>query len=423
MSRSPPSLALYRLATAALAPAAPLLLRQRAAGGREDQARLGERLGRASRPRPAGTLAWLHGVSVGESLSLLALARRIRAARPQASILLTSATPAAAQVLAVQAGEGMVHQYAPLDTPGAARRFIDNWRPDLAVFAESELWPNLILAARAGGSRLALVSARLSEASARRWDLAPATLRHLFSAFDLILARDGPSAGRLAGLGAAVAGVADLKFAADPLPCDAAALRLERQRLAGRPLILAASTHAGEEAAILAAFSAVAAATEGSALLVIAPRHPARGPQIADMAARLGLACARRADGGSLGQTAVHVADTVGEMGLWYRLAALALVGGSLAPDVGGHNPLEAARLDCPLLVGPFTGNWPLYDELAAAGAVRRLGAPGELSTALAAGLSAPKACEAMSRAAREWVQVRDSATLAALDRIVGLLP
>ena len=179
-------LALYGLATGLAEPLAPFILKRRAKVGREDPLRLDERLGRTRSPRPPGPLVWLHGVSVGETVSLLPLVEGLRARRPDLGLLVTSGTRASAELLGRRLPAGVRHQYVPVDTPGAVRRFLNHWRPDLGVFAESELWPNLILTARRRGTRLVLASARITEGTARTWRRAPASARRLLSAFDLI---------------------------------------------------------------------------------------------------------------------------------------------------------------------------------------------------------------------------------------------
>ncbi|WP_442957945.1 3-deoxy-D-manno-octulosonic acid transferase, partial [Phenylobacterium sp.] len=239
-------------------PLAGPLLRRRARRGKEDGARLGERLGRASQPRPPGPLVWLHGVSVGESVSLLPLVEALRAARPDLALLVTSGTRTSADLLARRLPLGVLHQYAPVDGPRAVAAFLDHWRPDLALLVESELWPNLILAAQARGTRLALASARMTEKSARGWARAPAAAARLLAAFDLILPQDEATAGRLAALGARPGPQLNLKTIGAPLPCDAAELAALKDAWGGRPVVLAASTHPGEEAMVLEAFKPLA---------------------------------------------------------------------------------------------------------------------------------------------------------------------
>ncbi|MCA3737665.1 MAG: 3-deoxy-D-manno-octulosonic acid transferase [Phenylobacterium sp.] len=354
-------LALYGLATGLAEPLAPLILKRRAKAGREDPLRLGERLGRAGAPRPPGPLVWLHGVSVGETVSLLALVEGLRARRPDLGLLVTSGTRTSAELLARRLPAGVRHQYVPVDTPGAVRRFLDHWRPDLGVFAESELWPNLILTARRRGTRLVLASARITEGTARTWRRAPASARRLLSAFDLILPQDRATADRLRGLGADCGRELNLKRAGAPLIFDPAELARLQGLAAGRPVVLAASTHPGEDALI-------AEAAEGlGALVVIAPRHPERGAEIA-----AALKAPRRALGEEPGpETPVWIADTLGEMGLFFRLADVVVMGGSFPGGIGGHNPLEPARLGAPVITGPDIANaadvyGEMFDEVCA---------------------------------------------------------
>lgn len=414
----PLSLTLYRAATTALAPVAPALLRRRAARGKEDAARLDERLGRPALARPPGPLVWLHGASVGESLSILPLAERLRAERPGATLLVTSGTVTSAQLLARRLPAGALHQYLPVDTPGAAARFVDHWRLDLAVFVESELWPNLLLAAKDRGARLALVSAKLSDKSYAGWRRRPRAAARLLSAFDLILAQDGRAAQRFASLGGTVAGEADLKFGADPLPVDEAEYARLRFPLTDRPLLLAASTHPGEDEIVLDAVARFSLAPR----LVIAPRHPERGEAVTELARARGLEAVRRSR--QPGAAAdVIVADTLGEMGLWYRLADLALVGGSLVPGVGGHNPLEPARLDCPIIAGPHVDNWlTAYAGLAAVDGCIQAPASA-LGERLASLLETPQRLKAQAARARTLVEARDAEARQGLSRIVQLAP
>ncbi|MBV8682065.1 MAG: 3-deoxy-D-manno-octulosonic acid transferase, partial [Caulobacteraceae bacterium] len=331
-------------------------------------------------------------------------------------VLVTSGTRASAELLAARLPAGAIHQFAPLDTPQATTRFLDHWRPDLAVFAESELWPNLILGAKRAGTRTALVSAKLSEASLAGWRRAPATARAVMGAFDLVLARDAAAAEGLRSLGVRVDGLADLKFGAPPLPVDESALAAERALLGDRPLILAASTHEGEDAPILQAFAPL----RGQARLVIAPRHVERGPAIAALARDAGLSSALRSDGPAASPEVV-VADTLGELGLWYRLSALAIVGGGFVAGPGGHNPLEPARLGCPFVSGRHVANWPVFQDLAAAGATRLIEGSG-LASQMAQAATADVALRAMAEKARAFVDAGDTAARVAVPRLLALL-
>jgi len=351
-------LALYGAATGLLEPFAGAMLRRRARVGKEDPARLSERLGRPRMARPDGPLVWLHGVSVGETMSLLPLVEALRTRRPELTLLVTSGTVTAAELLAKRLPAGVIHQFAPVDGPGAVGRFLEHWRPSLAVFVESELWPNLILAAKARGVRLALLSARMTDASTARWARWPASARALIEAFDLIMPQDEATEARLRRLGATPGPRLNLKRVGDTLPADAHELDGLRATLPRRKVVLAASTHPGEEALIAEAFRA-AAPNLGEAVLIVVPRHPDRGPRLAE---ELG---ATRRGAGDAPTSAVHVADTLGELGLFFRLADIVIMGGSFVPGVGGHNPLEPARIGRPILTGPHAFNAAdVYAEL-----------------------------------------------------------
>ncbi len=353
------ALALYRLATGIAEPLAPRILRGRAGRGKEDPARLSERLGHASRGRPTGSLVWIHGASVGESLSVLPLIERIRTERPDLSLLVTSGTVTSASLLAARLPPGVFHQYLPVDGPKAAARFLAHWKPQLAIFIESELWPNLLLQAKAQGARLALLSARITEESAGGWMKAPAAARAILGAFDLVMPQDGASADRLRDLGADPQGLLNLKFLAGALPYDPDARAALEEGIGDRPVILAASTHPGEEALI-------AAAIPEETLLIVAPRHPERGEAVTAALRGLGYKTARRAFGEPpTAETDIYVADTLGEMGLLYEVAQVAVMGGSFVEGIGGHNPLEPARAGIAVVTGPHTFNFAeVYGEM-----------------------------------------------------------
>ncbi len=365
------ALAAYRALTALAEPLAPLWLDRRARSGKEERARLGERLARDDDARPRGRLAWLHGASVGEGLSLLPLVHALREADPALGLLVTSGTVTSAALLAKRLPPDTAHRYVPLDLPGAARRFAARWRPDLAVFVESEVWPNLLAAVRREGARTALVSARLSARSLRGWTRAPAAARALFGGFDLVLAQDDATAAGLAALGARDDGRLNLKLAGEPLPVDRDALLAMEGFLTDTHVWLAASTHPGEEEIVLDAFGR---ADRSDARLVIVPRHPERGPAVAALARARGWRTGLRSAGDALdGSAFVYVADTLGELGTFYALADTggALIGGSLVAQIGGHNPLEALRRNCAVATGPHVENWrPIYDALGDAVAV-----------------------------------------------------
>jgi 3-deoxy-D-manno-octulosonic-acid transferase len=417
----------------AAAAAAPLLrpyLRRRAERGKEIAARRAERQGEGAN-RPPGRLLWLHAASVGETLSLLPLLEALAERAPDLRMLVTTGTVTSAALLAQRLPPALAprveHRFAPLDVPRWVDRFLSGWRPDAGALVESELWPNLIRAARRRRIPLALVNARLSERSARRWKRwAPGLARELLSSVSPVLAQTPADAARLGALGAPLAlCLGNLKDAAAPLPVDADELGRLRAVLAGRPVFLAASTHPGEEATALDAHRRLVATRFPDLLTVIAPRHAHRGPAVA--AEAKGLAVARRAAGETPGpETAVYVADTMGELGLFYRLASLCLVGGSLVPH-GGQNPLEPARLGCPILLGPHTANFAeaVARLLAAGGALRVEGNdPGAALAAVAADvLSERERARAMADAAAATVAAAEGLPGQMADALLRLLP
>jgi 3-deoxy-D-manno-octulosonic-acid transferase len=363
---APLGLAAYRLATLAFAPAVPFFLRQRALRGKEDTARMRERLGHASANRPDGRLIWIHGASVGESVSVLPLIDAFLQSGHQ--VLVTSGTVTSARLLAERLPGRAIHQYAPVDTPAATSRFLAHWKPDAALFVESELWPNLLYRAAGQGAKLAMVNGRMSERSFRGWSRAKGVASSLLSLFDVCLAQDADTARRLTQLGARnVQITGSLKADAPPLPADEQKLAALRNAIGNRPILLAASTHPGEDETILPAQDKLRAEFP-DLLTIIAPRHPERGEEIAMLC---GSRAAVRRSQGALPKTdtQVYIADTIGELGLFYRLTSFAFIGGSLIPH-GGQNPLEPARLGCAVITGPHTENFrqPYHAILSAQG-------------------------------------------------------
>jgi 3-deoxy-D-manno-octulosonic-acid transferase len=327
-------------------------LRRRLARGKELQDRWREKLGEPSCARPEGPLIWLHAVGLGETLALRGLIAAM-AERSEASFLVTSTTRGSAEVLAANLPPRTCHQFLPLDAPGYLAQFLDHWRPALSIWAEQDMWPGAVAAAALRGIPLALVNARMTaEAHARRRRVGGLFL-DLFARFALITAQDEGSARHLQALGAREVRVTgSLKAAAPPLTADPTALATARAALAGRRAVLLASSHAEDEAMVLARLQALPARP----LLLIAPRDPARGPQIARQANALGLAASLRSAG--QGPAAdVWIVDTLGEMGLWYRLCQTTVIGGTFGPTEG-HNPWEASVLGSAVLYGPRVANF-----------------------------------------------------------------
>ncbi len=371
-------------ATRAIPLAAPRHLRGRFAKGKELPGRWQEKLGEPGLPRPDGPLIWLHAVGLGETLALRGLIAALAGQDPDCQYLVTSTTRASAEVLARNLPPRTRHQFLPLDAPAYVRRFLDHWRPDLSIWAEQDLWPRAVVETAARGIPLALVNARMNaDAYARRrpWR---GLYADLFARFDLIAAQDDATAGHLAALGApGVRTTGSLKAAAPPLAVDATALAAARADLGDRRAVLLASSHPEDEAATFAAI----AIADPKPLLIIAPRDPHRGAEIAAHALGRGFASTLRSKG-EPPDKAIWIADSFGEMGLWYRLCPVTVIGGTFGPTEG-HNPWEPATLGSAVLHGPCIANFAAdFAALHGAGAALPV-LPESLAQALGADHSA----------------------------------
>jgi 3-deoxy-D-manno-octulosonic-acid transferase len=354
----PLALRLYlRLATA-LTPVWRRGLQRRLQRSKETAMSIQQKLSLQLPPRPQGPLVWGHAVGVGESMALAGLFHRLGQQRPELRFLITTTARTSGEALQRQGlPPRCQHQFAPVDTPETTARFMAHWRPSLALWCEMDLWPALICAADDQSVTRVLINARLSAKSLakRRWGRW--IYRALLPGFVDVFAQNGASARGLQALGARPESITvsgTIKTLSPAPACDATELARWQRALGKRPLWLLASSHPGEEALALAAHAALRQ-REPDALLIIAPRVPTRG---AELAALCPPTTPQRSAGARLPTDApVYLADTIGEMGLWYRLAPVALVGGSLAP-VGGHNPHEPLALGCAVLHGPNVGNF-----------------------------------------------------------------
>lgn len=374
--------AAYRLATRALGPALPLLLALRMRRGKEDAKRLSERCGIPSLDRPVGKLVWIHAASVGESLSVLPLIDRLIAAGLH--VLVTTGTVTSAHLMNERLPDGAIHQFAALDHPEYTARFLDHWKPDLAVWVESEFWPNLIVAAYERSIPLALINARITQRSFEGWQRFPRFIASLLGRFSILLAQDEASARRLEGLGAhSVGAPGNLKHDAAPLTANEEELATLRDAIGGRPVWIATNTHDGEER-VAADVHLALAPSHPSLLTLIVPRHPARGTSIAAELRTRGLTVARRSQGEPITpSTDVYLADTLGELGTFYRLADIAFIGGTLT-NTGGHNPFEPARLHSALIAGPSDFNFAeAYASFGEADAMMRISDAASLAIAV----------------------------------------
>ena len=419
MGRTPLGIRVYRLATTLLSPVVPALLRRRRKRGKEDLERVSERLGHSSVGRPEGRLIWVHGASNGECLSALPLIETF--VSKKLKVLMTSGTVTSAELMRSRLPSGAVHQFVPIDSPGATAQFLKHWRPDVGLFVDSDLWPNLVLGAKAAGTRLALVNARMSKRSFESWSWARKTVGALLAAFDVCLAQDEEIAVRFRKLGARdVRVVGSLKEDAPPLPFDKAELASLKSAIKGRPILLAAQTHPGEDETILPAHDTLRTSYP-DLLTIIVPRHPSRGAEIAELCAT--RRSRRRSKGETIASdTAVYIADTMGELGLFYRLATFAFVGGSLVP-LGGHNPLEPARLHCAVLAGTHTFNSSsAYRAVLDAQGIGRVTTSGDIATMAKRLLDDPVQAKALGDAAARGALTLGGAVEKTYDAVSALL-
>lgn len=410
----------YRALGFAATPLFHAILKKRLKAGKEHAARLHERMGRPALARPEGRLAWIHAASVGEALSMLILAREMTAKGWQ--VLLTTGTVTSAALVAARAQQGVIHQYIPLDHPAWARRFVAHWRPDLVIWSESELWPNLITEA-AIAAPLVMVNARMSAKSLAQWQrYAPSLGRSLAASFDLVLAQTKADADAFSALGATrTISTGSIKQAADPLPFDEAGLERLRLDIGTRPVLLFASTHKGEDEIAFETHHALLPA-HLNLLTVIVPRHPVRG---AEIAALCGPTAKLRSQG-ERPDTAcgIYIADTLGELGLFFRLANISVIGNSFGTKPGGgHNPLEAAQLGSAIIFGPDMVNFAdSATELLAHGAALQAKDAASLPALVETLLRDPVATRTQADAAYALTQKGATVLPVILDALEGYL-
>lgn len=403
MSARPLSLRLYRMLMRAGAPLTGIVLSRRRRQGKEHPARISERWGDTTVERPEGPLVWLHGASVGELASSFALIERLR--QRGVKVLVTSGTVTSAALAKERLPGDVIHQFIPLDVPRYVDRFVAHWAPDLALFIESDLWPNLIEACSRRKVPMIILNGRLSERSFTRWKVLPRAAEALLRPFELCLAQSRLDAERYAALGAQrveVSGNLKLDIPAPPLSEDK--LDELKRAIGTRPVIAAASTHAGEEAAMIDAHRRLRQAFPGL-LTVLVPRHVQRGRGIYDLAERFGLVPALRSQRQMPdARTEIYVADTMGELGMVYRVAPIVFMGGSLV-EHGGQNPIEAVKLGAAVLHGPHVWNFAeIYAALDAARGAVEIGDGERLVAQIGAWLRDGHAREAAAQAGLKTV-------------------
>lgn len=346
----------YRTITWLVSPIVPVMLKRRMALGKEDAERLHERVGVASAARPDGKLVWIHAASIGESNSVLPLIEALLKEFPLLHVLLTTVTVTSAMMMEKRLPVRALHQYAPVDTLDAVSKFLEHWKPDIALWVDSEIWPNIIMETSKRGAVMGIINARMSYKSFRSWRFARGFIKDILACFTLCFAQSEEDMDRLIILGIpSVTAVCNLKYDAPALPCDDNELANLRSLVGKRHLWLAASTHPGEEKIIAGVHESLRTEFPGL-LTIIVPRHAKRGDEIAVELSSLKIV--QRSKNGSIEpDTDIYIADTMGELGIFYRLAKIVFIGGTLVPH-GGQNPLEPARIGCAIITGPHYYNF-----------------------------------------------------------------
>ena len=364
----------YLILRRVLQPVMRRVLAGRIRKAKENAARAGERLGIATQVRPTGRVVWMHAVGLGEVLALRPLIVGMQQVAPDLNFVITSTARSSADVLGQNLPANTVHQFLPLDGPTYMAKFLDHWQPCLSIWSEQDIWPGAIHDCAARDIPLAYVNGRMDNKSTAKRARLAGLYKKVFGLFDLITVQDEQTAENLSSLGGRdVRVTGSLKPAAEPLSVDVGMLATLQVALEGRKIWVAASTHCEDEAVLIDAQRELVK-RDPSWLLILAPRAPARGDEIEGALVQAGLTCTRRSKGGQPDPShSVWIVDSFGELGLWYRLAAAAFVGGSYG-SLGGHNPWEAICLNLLVCHGPNVANFAKdYEVLDYSGASQPL--------------------------------------------------
>lgn len=407
---------IYKTLTVIFEPLLWLYLRYRLRKGKEDGARIGERFGHSSIARPKNKIIWIHAASVGESLSVLPLIERLCVRYPDYHVLLTTVTMTSAKMMASRLPVRATHQYLPIDGLRPVQRFLNHWQPHLALWVESELWPNLLMETKHARCPMLLLNARISDKSYENWQRYQSLAKQLLPCFHVVLAQTERVQQRFQKLGATFVGyLGNLKYDAPPLPYKPDDLDAMKRALVGRPCWLAASTHPGEEAAILSVHQRLKQQFP-NILTIIAPRHPAEGEKIRALSTVNTVQRSKKEL--LLPDTEIYIADTLGELGLLFKLSPIVFMGGSLIPR-GGHNPLEPARMGCAVITGPYVHHFTeVFEELELAGGLIRAADEMAVTKAVATLLTNPAKRMEISDAGLKAVEAHQGV----LDRVLGVL-
>ncbi|GJL84492.1 MAG: 3-deoxy-D-manno-octulosonic acid transferase [Micavibrio sp.] len=415
-------LKMYRTLMAAGEPVLTRILERRRLKGKEDTMRIGERKGQPGRQRPEGQLVWIHAASVGEAQSALIVIDALLSKNESMHALVTTGTVTSAKMMAKNLPERAFHQFYPLDHPDWVDSFLSHWHPDLVLWMESELWPNMLAEIKDRNILAVLVNARLSNKSYRLWKLSGGNARKILETFSLVLAQTEKDARLYQSLKAShVITTDNLKYSAKPLPFDEESLSNLSAMCGRRPLWLYASTHDGEEA-MACRIHQVLQNTIPDLLTIIVPRHPERRKDIVATCAEHNLRTCLRGDSHALpgNEDEIYIADTLGELGLFYRLSPIACIGRCFSNDGGGgHNPIEAMQLNCAVLFGPHVQNLQeIYGEIDLEQSALRVGNETEFIETLRYLLENPKALHEIQNRALSFAQDKSNV----LDRIMQAL-
>lgn len=412
-------LALYAFVVTLASPFIMVWLMIRLIKGKEDGFRFFERMGFPKYPRPKGKLIWMHGASVGECLSMMPLIHKVLAKDPAVHIMVTSGTKTSAELMAKRLPPRAFHQYIPVDFPWAAAHFVAHFKPDTVLWFESDFWPNILWAIHRHKIPLVLLNGRISDRSFKKWQKHKWFIESIQSLFTLSFGQTRVDMERLKILGADdVVSVGNLKFSAQEPPFNPDELKQMLDQIGNRPSAVAASTHPGEEEVVMR-FHLDIKKTRPGFLSIVAPRHPHRADELEKMFLKNGCRVARRTRGEKISEDIdIYLADTIGEMGLIYRLAPIVFVGGSLV-KFGGQNMLEPMRIHRCVLVGPHTFNFKeIVKRATEAGALIQVSSESELLGNVVRLLAHPEEQEPLADRAEMFAQ----SEMAVLDRVYGVL-
>jgi len=402
------------------------LLEKRRDKGKEDPERYVEKKAIITEKRPDAPLIWVHAASIGEVRAALILINKIRYEYPAIFFLVTTGTRTSAQIIAKDLPDNAIHQFHPLDHPVWTRTFIEHWEPDLIFWMESELWPNMLATIKNENIPTFLINARMSPKSYRNWSLLKPLATEMLSTFKKILCQTKIDAQYYKKLGAGDVSVSgNIKYSSAPLNYDTDSLTKLKLSLNDRKYWVFASTHDGEEE-MACRVHKILQKTYPDILTIIVPRHPERRNEIEQACKTMGLNTVLRGQNKSLptDDTNIYIVDTLGELGLFYRLSSIAMIGRSFSNDGGGgHNPIEAAQLDCAILTGPNTQyQKQLFAEMLATGAVQKTQTEDDLLSALQTLLSNPTECQKYIKAAQEYAASKDDIIKRVMDNLKPFL-